>query len=299
MKAQDSQRPTRALLSFRWKELKTLVLRLIERFDRHNVTLTSAGVAFYLVLSIFPALAAMVSLFGLLADPEMIVETIQNLSGTVPSSVTQILGEQALELATQASAALGWGVLVGVLISVWSANRGTKAFITAMNVIYETRETRNFFRLTGRSLLITFLALVVGIAMLIAIVVLPPLLNALIESSMWDDILFIIKWPFMIAIVCAGISALYRFGPDIKDPGKSAVFPGALLATTGWLAISLGFSLYADNFADYNETYGALGGVAIFFMWLLLTSLAMLMGAETNLAIWQILKERDDDRVEE
>ena len=283
-------------LSFGWRDYWTLIVRLYERFDRHNVTLTSAGVAFYLLLSIFPALAALVSLYGVFADPEIIAEQIQGLAGTVPDSVTRILGAQAIALASHASGALGWGVLLGLVISIWSANRGTKAFIQALNVINETYESRKFFLLTGESLLITFISLLIGITMLVAIVVVPPLLHLLISSRLWDRIVFFGKWPFMLVLMSVCFSYLYRFAPCIKDPGRKAVLPGSVVATMGWFAISFGFSIYADNFADYNATYGALAGVAIFFVWLLLSCTAVLLGAEFNLALWHVLEEREAER---
>jgi len=284
------------LLSLRFRDYKALIFRLIDRFGRHNITLTSAGVAFYLLLSLFPAMAALVSLFGLVADPDVIAEQIRALQGTVPDSVTQILGRQAISLASQASGALGWGAILGLLISVWSANRGTKAFIQAMNVIYETFESRKFLWLTAQSLLITFISLMIGITMLVAIVVVPPVLNAILTSKTWDMIAFVAKWPIMIVIMSLCFSYLYRFAPSVKDPGRKSVLPGAVLATAGWFFISLGFSIYADNFGNYNETYGALAGVAIFFVWLLLSSVAVLMGAELNLALWHVLAEREAER---
>jgi len=284
------------LLSLRFRDYKALILRLFDRFNRHNTTLTGAGVAFYLLLSLFPALAALVSIFGLVSDPDIIAEQIQALQGTVPDSVTQILGRQAISLASQASGALGWGAILGLVISVWSANKGTKAFIQAMNVINETYESRRFLWLTAQSLLITFISLMVGITMLVAIVVVPPLLNALITNKIWDTIAFVAKWPFMVVIMSLCFSYLYRYAPSIKDPGRKAVLPGAVLATAGWFVISLGFSIYADNFSNYNETYGALAGVAIFFVWLLLSSVAVLMGAELNLALWHVLAEREARR---
>lgn len=283
---------SKVFLSFGWREYWRLVVRLYERFDRHNVTLTSAGVAFYLLLSIFPGLAALVSLFGVFADPEVIGRQIQALAGTVPDSVTRILGAQAITLASHASDALGWGAILGMVISIWSANRGTKAFIQAMNVISETFESRKFFLLEGESLLITLISLMIGITMLVAIVVVPPLFHFLISNRLWDRIVFFGKWPIMLILMSVCFSYLYRFAPSIKDPGAKAVLPGAIVATAGWFAISFGFSIYADNFANYNATYGTLAGVAIFFVWLLLSCTAVLLGAEFNLALWHVLAER-------
>jgi membrane protein len=282
----------RVLASLRFRDYWSLGLRLFDRFGRHHIMLTSAGVAFYRRLSIFPALTAFVSLFGLVADPDVIASQIRDLQGAVPESVSRILGAQAISLASQATRFHGWSALLGLDHSVCSANRGTKAFIQALNVIYETRETRKFFRLTGQSLLITSLSLVVGIVMLVAIVVVPPLLKALLANRLWDTITFIAKWPFMLVIMAFVFSYLYRYAPAVPDPGRRSVFLGALMGVSGWFLISLGFSLYADNFAHYNETYGALAGVVIFFFWLLLSSVAVLMGAETNLALWHVVADQ-------
>ncbi len=266
--------PARGWLDVFWRVWKAI--------GEDRILLVAAGATFYLLLSLFPALAAFVSLYGFVADPNTIAEQIAFLGGLLPSGGIEIIGGQLESLASQDSGALSIGFLTGLAIALWSANNGIKSLFEGMNVAYGETEKRGFVRLNLTSMAVTLGAMLAGIALLVSVGVVPAVL-ALLHLDRWTELLIsVLRWPLILVIVGLGMMVLYRFGPS-REPAKWRWLSwGAAMATVVWLAASMGFSFYLQNFADYNATYGTLGAVIGFMMWTWISVIILLVGAELN-----------------
>lgn len=262
-----------------WRDI---VLRVKDEQKKDNLSIVAAGVAFYSLLAIFPALAAAVSIYGLVADPAQLQQQLQSLSQILPQQAYQILDQQLSSLVQQPQQALGIGVAVGILLALWSAAKGMKALITALNITYEEEESRGFFKLNGLALLLTGGALLFFLISIALIVAIPILINFL-GLPMWIEALVnYLRWPLLALFVIVALAILYRSGPSRDQPRWQWVSWGAVIATVLWQIVSVLFSLYVANFASYNKTYGAMGAVIILLMWFFLTAYAVLIGAEFN-----------------
>lgn len=262
--------------------LKAVLLRVKDQLDRDNVSLASAGVAFYALLALFPGLAALVSVYGLLADPAQIGEQLDALGGVVPAEVNRIVADQLAAVAGTSNTALGFGFAFGLIMSTWSANKGMKAMINALNIVYGEREGRGVIKLNAMSLGMTFGATLLIVASLMIIVAVPVILEFVGLGAMADLAVRILRWPFIAAVVIFGLSALYRFGPDRRAARWRWLSWGSVGATLLWAAGSAGFSYYVSQFGSYNETYGSMGAVIILLMWFYITAYITLVGAELN-----------------
>jgi membrane protein len=261
-----------------WMILKRTVSQSME--DR--LLTEAAGVTFYTLLALFPAIAALVSLVGLIADPATVEAQLANLRGVVPGGGLQLIEEQVQRVASKPSAALGIGVLTGLAISLWSANQATKAIFDALNVVYEEKEKRSFIRLTLVSLAFTLGGLLFAIVAMTGVIVLPVALNFIGLGGTAEWVLRIARWPLLLVLVTLIFSALYRFGPSRQNARWSWVSWGSAVAAVIWFLGSLGFSWYVENFGSYNETYGSLGAVVGFMTWIWISSAVVLLGGELN-----------------
>lgn len=262
-----------------WKD----VLKRVRREMKHdNLTIVAAGVAFYAFLALFPALAAVVSIYGLVADPHEAQRQLMELSRILPSGVQDITGDQLQRLASSPQSAMSWGLVLGLLLTLWSANKGMSGLVQALNIVYDEEERRGFFKLNAMTLMLT-LGAVVSVVVAIALVAIAPAVLGMVGlSGVARVAISILRWPLLAALVLFGLAVVYRFGPSRERAKWRWVSPGALVATVGWLIVSIGFSLYVANFDNYNETYGALGAVAILLMWFFLSAYVILVGAELN-----------------
>jgi membrane protein len=260
-----------------WKEI---ALRLKTEIKQDQVPLLAAGVAFYALLSLFPAIIAAVSIYGLAADPETVRSQIARLTQLLSPQTAELLGEQIKQITAGAGGALGLAMVLGILTALWSASSGMKALITGVNMAYDETETRKFLKLRGLALLLTLGAMVLmGIALLL-IVAFPALTNPWPTALRWTA--SILRWLLLAALLIAGLAVLYRYAPDRDEPRWSWVSWGSGIATVLWVVASLAFSFYVAQFGNYNKTYGALAGVIILLFWLWLTALVVLVGAELN-----------------
>jgi membrane protein len=256
--------------------------RVFKETSRDNVSLIAAGLALYALLAVFPALAAAVSLYGLVSSPDQIAGQIQNLSGVLPQQAADILRTALQNLASQQSQALGAGAIIGVLVALWSARKGMVALMTATNVAYDEEEERGFFKKLFVSLAFT-VAAVVGFVLIVALAAAVPLaLRALGLPDVVQTILGVLRWVVLWFLVVFALAVVYRFAPDRDHPKWSWVTWGSAAAATLWLVVSLLFSLYVRNFGNYGETYGALGGVVVLLMWFYLSAFVVVLGAEIN-----------------
>ena len=262
-----------------WKDI---LWRVYEQFQHDRVMAVAAGVTFYALLALFPAVAALVSIYGLFADPATIQEHLNTLSGVLPGGALEVVGEQVKRIASKGGGALGFGFVFGLAVSLWSANAGMKAVFDALNIVYDEEEKRSFVRLNLQSLAFTLGAIAFLILAVGGIVAIPIVLNFLGLGSGLEWLIFLGRWPLLLVIVVLGLAVLYRYGPSRDTAQWAWVTPGSLVAAGLWLVASLLFSWYASNFGSYNETYGSLGAVIGFMTWIWLSAIVVLLGAEIN-----------------
>src|SRR5215213_622380 len=262
------------------KGWKDIAKRTAKEVKADQVPLLSAGVAFYALLSLFPAIIAGVSIYGLVADPTTVRDQIANLTKLLSPETADLVGKQLVQVTSGANGALGFATVVGILTALWSASSGMKALITGVNLAYDETETRKFVKLRGLALLLTLGAMVlVGVA-LATIVGYPPIADTLPTVLRW--LVAILRFVILGGLLVVGLAVLYRYAPDRDQPRWSWVSWGSGIATLLWVLATIGFALYANFFGNYNKTYGALAGVIILMFWLFLSAFVVLVGAELN-----------------
>lgn len=262
-----------------WKEI---AWRVWGELGEDRVALIAAGVTFYILLALFPALAAFVSIYGFVADPRTIADHIAFLGGLLPSEGLDLIRKQLDALLRQDTESLGLGIVLGIAVALWSANNAVKALFQAMNVAYEEEEKRSILRLHLVSFSFTLGAIVIGVLFLLSVGIVPAVL-ALFYLDRWTEWLVSIgRWPVLLFAVGVAISLVYRYGPSRTTAKQRWVTWGSALATLVWIAASVTFSFYLENFANYNATYGALGAVVGLMMWSWLSVVILLVGAEIN-----------------
>lgn len=262
-----------------WKDI---LWRTYEEFGNDRIMAVAAGVTFYALLALFPAIAALVSIYGLFADPLTIESHLSAMAGFLPGGAMEIIGEQVKRIAGQGGGTLGVSFIIGLVVSLWSANAGMKAIIDALNIVYEEEEKRGFIALNLQSLAFTFGAILFVILAIGGIVVLPILLDFVGLGSTAETLLSLARWPVLLLVVVAGLAVIYRYGPSRDKAEWKWVSPGGLLAAVLWLGGSMLFSWYVSNFGNYNETYGSLGAVIGFMTWIWISTMVVLLGAELN-----------------
>jgi membrane protein len=261
---------------------KAAVLRFYDRISEHRVLAMAAGVTFYALLAIFPGLAALVSIYGLFADPATIAGHVDAVAGFAPAAAIDILRDELTRLAGQGKAALGIGFLVGLAVSLWSANSGMKALFDALNVVYGETEQRRFLRLNAVSLAFTLGTIAFLLLALVAIVGVPIALSYIGLAGQTDFLVRFLRWPILLAIIAPMLAAIYRYGPSRTHVQWRWITLGSACAALLWIAVSLLFSWYAANFASYNKTYGSLGAAVAFMTWIWISTIVILIGAEID-----------------
>jgi membrane protein len=238
------------------------------------------------VLSIFPALIALVSIVGIVGDPATVTRTLTDVISQVgPASAVETF-QGPIEGLTKSSGTAGILLIVGIVSALWTASGYVGAFMRASNVIYEVEEGRSFVKLRPLQMLVTLVLILLLAIVLVAVVLTGPLASAVGSAvgigstavTVWN----IAKWPVLLVMVIVMIALLYYASPNAKLRGFKSIMPGAALAVVVWLVASALFAFYVANFGSYNKTYGTLGGVVIFLVWLWITNIAILLGAELN-----------------
>jgi membrane protein len=253
-----------------WKEAKA-----------DQVPLLAAGVAFYAFLAIFPALIAIVSIYGLFADPSTIANQLNSITAALPDEAAQVITDQVTALSARRQT-LGISLILAILIALWSASAGISNLLTAISVAYDEEEKRGLVKKRLMSLGLTLAAIVFMVIILGLVAVLPPLLKAVFGTGALRWVLQILSWLVMVVLVAIGLAILYRLGPDRDAPRMRWVSVGAVVATLVWLIASIGFSIYTSTFGNYAKTYGVFAGVVVLLFWLWFTMYAILLGAEIN-----------------
>jgi len=262
------------------KGWKDIAKRTAKEVKQDQVPLLGAGVAFYALLSLFPAIIAGVSIYGLVADPATVQNQIDELTRMLSPSTADLVGEQMKQVTSGAGGALGVATVIGILTALWSASSGMKALITGVNLAYDETESRKFVKLRGLAIVLTLGAMVLMAVALTLIVAFPALADSWPTALRWT--VGILRWVLLAALLIAGLAVVYRYAPDRDEPKWGWVSWGSGIATLLWILASIGFSIYANSFGNYNKTYGALAGVIILMFWLYLTAVIVLVGAELN-----------------
>ncbi|WP_232480181.1 YihY/virulence factor BrkB family protein [Roseomonas sp. KE2513] len=242
----------------------------------------AAGVTFYAILALFPAVSALVSLYGLFADPATINDHLSALAGFVPEGGMSVITDQVKRVASQGGGALGFGAVASILLSLWSANGATKAVFDALNVVYEEDEKRGFIRRTLTTLAFTVGAILFALLAMAAVVVLPVLLDFVGLGPTVEILLRVLRWPLLLVAIGALLACLFRYGPSRDAAQWRWVSWGGGFAAVAWLIGSAGFSFYVSHFGSYNETYGTLGAIIGFMTWIWISTAIVLVGAELD-----------------
>jgi membrane protein len=265
-----------------WATLK----RTAREFREHSLTDWAAALTYYGLLSLFPALIAMVSLLGLFGDPKTTTASVTEIITSIgPDSAAQTF-EGPIESVVSDRRAAGFAFVLGLAVALWSASGYIGAFMRASNVIYETSEDRPFWKLRPLQLAVT-LAMVASVALLaLGLVLTGPIVAAIAEpvglSGTAVDVWNVAKWPAMVAIFVLMVDLLYYASPDAKLHGFLWVTPGCLVALAAWVIASAAFAVYVASFGSYDKTYGTLGGLVALLVWLWISNLAILFGHQLN-----------------
>jgi membrane protein len=266
--------------------------RTWQEAKRDHLSIVAAGVAFYGFLALFPACAAIVSIYGLVAEPQAVEQQLDASSDVMPEGVHDLLGAQLQRIAGASSSALGSGFVISVLLALWSANKGTRSVIEALNIAYDREEQRGVIRLNALSLSLTLAAVLGTVVAVFVVVAIPTLFHFVGLGGIARVAVDLLRWPLLLAVLIVGLGLLYRYGPSHETPPWRWVTPGSVLATLLWLGASVAFSIYVANFGSYDKTYGSLGAVAILLIWLYAGAYVVLLGAEFDAVLERAVTPR-------
>ncbi|HEX2635194.1 MAG TPA: YihY/virulence factor BrkB family protein [Bradyrhizobium sp.] len=265
-----------------WRGWKDILIRTYEQINEDRLLAVAAGVVFYGLLALFPAITAIVSCYALFAKPSTINDHLSMLSGVLPGGAFDIVKEQVGRVLEKGNLKLGTAFVVSFLFALWSANGGMKAIMDALNVVYDEKEKRGFFKLNAVSLAFTFGGLVAVLIAIGTVVALPIVLATIGLGSITEMLFRVGRWPLLIVVMLLGLALLYRFGPSRRSPQWQWLSVGSVFATLTWLAGSALLSYYLANYANYDATYGSLGAAIGLMMWMWMSTIVVLFGAELN-----------------
>jgi membrane protein len=264
------------------KGWKDIAKRVWAEMKENHTQLLAAGVAFWAFTSIFPALIAAISIYGLVVEPEEVAARVEDLASALPAEAQTLLTEQLEGLTSTSGSALGIGLIFSILTALWAASAGMSNLMDAINAVYEESDDRKFPKKKGLAVLLTVAAIAfLGLA-IAAIAAVPAILEAIGVGGAAKALLSLAVWPFLGVGFVLGLSILYRFAPDRDDAEWRWVTPGAVTAMVVWVAASLAFQFYTANLGSYQKTYGALAAVVIMLLWLMISCLCVLLGAHVN-----------------
>ncbi|MGE5545740.1 MAG: YihY/virulence factor BrkB family protein [Solirubrobacterales bacterium] len=253
--------------------------RVWQNVGHYEVSVISAGIAFNEFFALFPALAAAVSLYGLIADPATVARHLSLLAGVLPTDMQNLLGDQLKSVTSSSNSTLGWSLFISLALALWGATRGIKGVITGLNIVYGEDEKRGFFRLSATALGLTLAAIVFGLVALALIAAVPALEGFLPFGELGKAVASALRWPLLAIFLMIGLAVVYRYAPSRDEPRWRWVSWGAAIAAALWLIGSGLFSLYVARFGKFNETYGSMAAVAVMLLWFQLTAFVVLLGA--------------------
>ncbi len=275
---EQAEKPTQIPARGWWQVTR----RAFKESSTDNVGILAGGIAYFGFLSIFPALIAGISLYGLVADPATIAQQGEGVLAALPQEAQPLIRDQLTAVTSTSGGALSFSLITSILLALWTASGGTGNLMTAINIAYDEEETRGFVKRRGTALVLTLGAIVFVLLTLALVAVIPAVLDALQLGTFINVIVEIARWVLLVALVMAALAVVYRLAPDRDAPQMKWTSTGAAVATLLWVLGSVAFSLYVNNFGSYNKTYGALAGVVVLLLWLYLTSYIVLLGAEIN-----------------
>ncbi|PLS22947.1 YihY/virulence factor BrkB family protein [Neptunicoccus cionae] len=264
------------------KGWKDVAFRVKDEIANDRIGLVAAGVAFYGLLALFPAITAVIAISGLLVEPSQIVEQMQSFSGLMPEEVMTIITDQATAVAGSRDGGLGLAAVIGILVAVYSASKGMASLIEGLNVVYDENESRGFIKLKLVTIGLTLLliaGLIIGLGVTLSVPAILAFANLGTLSSVFATVL---PWLVLVAMTMFGLAALYHFAPSRDRPEWQWASPGAIIGCIMWIAASIGFAFYVGNFGSYNESFGTLAGAIVLLMWFWISAYIVLVGAEVN-----------------
>jgi membrane protein len=259
---------------------------------RDHVSIMAAGIAFYALLSIFPGMSALISIYGLAADPAIIERQLNAISGLLPQEALTLLSDQLHTLVAAPPGRLGIGLVVSLSFTIWSATSATGVLMQALTIAFEEKESRGLVPFYLRAIGLTVAVGLFAVLSLFLIAVVPALIGALPLPELWRDRISLIRWPILAGLVLLALGLVYRFAPARRTPRWHWLGAGTVGAALLWLVGSAGFSFYVARFGSYDKTYGSLGAVVILLMWFYLTAYIVLAGAELNSEIEKARAQR-------
>ena len=265
-----------------WAGWKQILKRAWAENKADNMPIIAGGVAFFGFLSIFPALIALISIYGLVASPETVARQVEDLSAQLPDDAASLIEEQLTAIVANSGSALSISLVVSILAALWSASGGVGNVITAVNIAYDEVEARGFVKLKLTSLALTLGAIVFVLITFGLLAVVPSIIEALGLGVVGTILAQVARWVLLLAVFSGALAVLYRIAPDRDAPRLAWVSLGSLVVTVVWAAVSVAFALYVNNFGSYDKTYGTIAGVIVLMLWLYLTCYLVLLGAEIN-----------------
>ena len=268
---------SKGALGTAWSALKDGFLQIGET----NLALVSAGVGFFGMLSLFPAIAAVIALLSLVSDPVVVIAQLEQIKGLLPDDVYDNFNAQIVSLVTTSPDTLGLAGAVSIVAALWSARAGVAAMMTGLNAVHgeKNRATVSHY---VRAFLLTLALVGVGIIALITLVVAPIILAFFPLGGVAGLIAEAFRWGIAVTVLLAGVSVLYRYGPNCSGQERRAIKLGAFVAVISWVGLFVLFSYYAANFGNYNQVYGSIGAVIAMLVWLWISSFPILLGAVVN-----------------
>jgi membrane protein len=257
--------------------------RIPERLHAHNTTLVAAGVAFYGFLAFIPALIAVVSIYGLVADPSDVKHQVKSIASALPEEVQRFLNFQLTSIINANHAGVSVTLAISIVIALWSASGGMAALISGIHVAHEADEPKGFVKKRGKALALTFGAIVVVVVVVVLVAALPSLVDNVLGDGT-RTLVNVVRWPVVALVMLVSIGVLYRFSVGHAGRWFGIVSEGSLIAMVGWLVLSILFAFYTANFASYAKTYGSLATIVVLLLWLWLSALVVLVGAEFDAA---------------
>ncbi len=263
----------------------SILRRVYASMDAKKLSIVAAGIAFFAMLAIFPGLAALIAIYGLIADPATVQHEINAIHGVIPGEAQKLIGTYLESLVHAGSSKLGIGLILSVLFALWSARAGTVSLVEGLNIAYEESEKRGMIRYQAVAITMTVAAIIFAIVALALVAAVPAAVKLVPLSAAAETLGLILPWPILIALSTIGLAATYRFAPSRREAKWRWVTVGGVAATVLWIVASVGFSFYVQKFGNYDKTFGSLGAVVILLTWLYLTAYVVLLGSCLNAEI--------------
>jgi len=263
--------------------VQSIASRLRPRIREHNLTLVAAGVAFYAFLALIPTLVAFISLYGLVANPADVTRQVKDVASALPMEVQNFFVYQLTSIIHADRTGVSVTLIAAIALALWSASGGMAALVTGVHVALDREQPKSYVKKRGKALLLTIGAIVFLSVVIFVIAAVPPLLSNVGLASAGRIVLGILRWPILAAVMVVGVGLLYRV--SVKDGPRGwlgVVTPGSVVAMVGWLIVSALFAVYTANFSSYSKTYGALASIVVLLLWLWLSCLLVLLGAEVD-----------------